>query len=452
MSQKEPPPRPALSNEQLLQIIDSLGAYVYLKDTDYRYTYVNQLVADLFQLPPEKIIGENDDAFFDPETGRKDIKKNDTLVIEQGRTIEAEEVNYDADSDINRTYLAVKKPLLDPQGNVTGLLGISTDITTYKEIERHIRMSEQKLNTVLDNVEAHIYIRDLDSNFLYVNKLTADLFGKPYDEIVGQPIEEVIGEEAADEFRRLDHELYDSQAKVEGIETFERPEGTRYYWTIKAPLYDDDGNINSLIGISTDFTKQKKLEVQLEKTNAQLEEKIQQITHLQTSLWEQATRDPLTQLHNRRYFNEYARKEISKIKRNKSSMALLMIDADFFKKINDSLGHEMGDNALIHLADILINNCRDSDIVCRFGGEEFLVMMPGATIETAKSRAEHIRQSYEKTSNKVLAGQVSTVSVGIALWNSSMTTLEDFVKASDDALYTAKKNGRNRIEIAAISE
>ena len=313
-------------------------------------------------------------------------------------------------------------------------------------------LSQPQLQHILDNVGAHIYIRDLESNFLYVNKLTADLFGKSYAEIVGHPLEEVIGLEAATEFRRLDNQLFVSQQKVEGIETFQGDTETTYYWTVKVPLHDDQGKVQSFIGISSDITAQKKLEVELAESNAKLEEKIQEITHLQATLWEQATRDPLTQLYNRRYFNEYARKEVSKIKRNHEPMALLMVDADHFKKINDNLGHDKGDQALIHLADILVNNCRNSDIVCRFGGEEFLVMMPGAALASATERAEVIRQTYQNTSAQVLSGEEFTLSVGIALWASNMTTLEDLTKAADQALYAAKKNGRNRVEVAASSD
>lgn len=442
-----------LSTEQLLQILNSLGAYVYLKDKNFRYTYVNQLVAELFHRPIEDIIGLDDEDLFGQETAENLVRNADSQVINEGKELEAEEVNYIPEQDSYRTYLSVKKPLLGPQGSVDGLIGISTDITRYKEIERKIRLSEQKLNTVLDNVGAHIYIRDLDSNFLYVNKLTADLFGKQYDEIVGQPLEQVIGEQAAEEFRQLDNELFASKDKVEGVETFSGDDGELfYYWTVKVPLYDDEGNITSFIGISSDITAQKKLEVELAESNARLEEKIQEITHLQTTLWEQATRDPLTQLYNRRYFNDYARKEISRIKRSHQPMALIMIDADHFKKVNDNLGHDMGDQALIHLADIMISHCRESDIVCRFGGEEFLIMMPGVNVDSAITRAEEIRQAYQSSSPKILAGTESTISAGIALWSSRMTTLEDLTKAADQALYSAKKNGRNRVEVATNSD
>lgn len=290
------------------------------------------------------------------------------------------------------------------------------------------------------------------SLFVLAARLTADLFGKNYSEIVGQPLETVIGIDAAEEFRKLDNQLYGSGQTVEGVETFQGESETSYYWTVKVPLYDEQGNITSLVGISSDITEQKKLEVELAQSNAKLEEKIQEITHLQATLWEQATRAPLTQLYNRRYFNEYARKEVSKIKRNHEPMALLMIDADHFKKINDNLGHDKGDQALIHLADILINHCRNSDIVCRFGGEEFLIMMPGADLACASQRAEVIRQTYQETSAQVLAGTQSTLSVGIALWANNMTTLEDLTKTADEALYAAKKNGRNRVEVATNSD
>ena len=177
-----------------------------------------------------------------------------------------------------------------------------------------------------------------------------------------------------------------------------------------------------------------------------MKKKIEEITKLQESLWEQATQDPLTQLFNRRYFNENSNKEIQKSERSKKPLALLLLDADYFKSVNDQFGHDIGDQVLIKLAKIMIGECRRTDIVCRYGGEEFVILLPDANEKIAFNRAEKIRLRYQKEVSEFLKTP-STISIGIAMWDKNLETLEEFTKAADKAMYQAKENGRNQVVI-----
>ncbi len=198
--------------------------------------------------------------------------------------------------------------------------------------------------------------------------------------------------------------------------------------------------------MSTDITKQVMLEKQFEKANKELKNRIEEITKLQATLWEQATQDPLTQLFNRRYFNDISEKEILKSQRNKQPLALLLIDADYFKKVNDNFGHDVGDQVLIRLAKIMLDECRRSDLVCRFGGEEFVILMPEVNLATATKRAEKIRQRYQTELSEFLSTP-TTLSVGIAMWDTLLKNLDGFTKAADLAMYQAKENGRNQVVV-----
>jgi len=427
-----------LPSHHLVNILDSLGAYVYCKDLNYRYTYVNEMVGKLFGKDSRSLIGTSDSEQFD-NSSVKIIRNNiDSLVIKNKQSIEKEEVLFIPNLNEVRTFLSVKKPLIGNNNKVVGLFGISTDITHYKAIE-------QKLNTILDNVSAYIYIRDTKHRFSYANKMAQNLFQLSMKEIDGKTPIDLLGEVNGKEFQRLDLELFKTKKTVEGIEQFITEGKTYYYWTVKAPLFDDEGNIVSLIGMSTDITEQKTLEVELERTNTQLNTKIEEITKLQATLWEQATQDPLTNLFNRRYFNEISHKEILKSSRNGNPLALLLLDADYFKRINDKFGHEVGDKVLIKLAQIMIEQCRRSDIVCRFGGEEFVILMPAATQITAIERAEKIRLCYQEEITKLLKGHTATLSIGIAMWNKELLDLEGLTKAADQAMYQAKNSGRNQV-------
>jgi diguanylate cyclase (GGDEF)-like protein/PAS domain S-box-containing protein len=435
-----------MPSRHLIGILDNLGAYVYCKDSHYNYSYANQLVCDLFSRTREEIIGHPDSDFFDTETSEYIRNVSDSIVIEQGTDIEQEEVNFVSNENSYRTFLSVKKPLIGDNNKIVGLFGISTDISEYKAIEKKIRLSELKLNMVLDNVAAYIYIRDEKHCFTYINRMTENLFQRPFSEIKGKTPVDLLGDINGTEFERLDIDLYTTKEVVEGIEKFIADDDIFYYWTVKAPLFDDDGDVNGLIGMSIDITKQKKLEHQLELSNGLLKSKIDEITLLQSTLWEQATQDPLTQLFNRRYFNEVANKEIIKAKRNKQSMALLLLDVDYFKKINDKFGHSIGDKVLINFSQIMLDQCRRSDIVCRFGGEEFVILMPEVSREVAIQRAEKVRKCYQEEITKLL-NYPATISIGIAMWHKDLDDLEGLTKAADQAMYQAKHNGRNQVVI-----
>ena len=433
-----------MPSSHLINILDSLGAYVYCKDTNYNFTYGNKMVGDLFGIDHKTIKGTARD--YLAESSADNVHQNiDSLVLNNRQEIEIEENVYIENIDENRTFLSVKKPLFGKRNEVVGLFGISTDITSYKAIEKKIRLSEQKLNTILDNVAAYIYIKDLDLKFTYVNKMTINLLDRKEEDIIGKSTDELLGREASKEFRLLDQKLLDKKEVVSGIEKLTTDNGDLFYWTVKAPLYDEDHNFSGLIGMSTDISEQKQLEQKLEKTNIELQYKIDEITKLQANLWEQATQDPLTQLYNRRYFNEIAQKELSKSERKENPLSLLLIDADYFKQINDLFGHAIGDKVLIKLAQIMLDQCRRSDIVCRFGGEEFVILMPDINQQVALDRANKIRTVFHDEVTNMLEGHDSSISIGLAMWNKSLIDLEGLTKAADQAMYQAKHSGRNRV-------
>ncbi|NLK62245.1 MAG: sensor domain-containing diguanylate cyclase [Fusobacteria bacterium] len=156
--------------------------------------------------------------------------------------------------------------------------------------------------------------------------------------------------------------------------------------------------------------------------------------------------DPLTQAYNRRYMMRRLTEEMERAKREKKIMGLLALDIDFFKKLNDSYGHQAGDYVLQQVTDIIKKSVRVIDIVCRYGGEEFFVILPSTTKEGCIITAERIRKSIE--SNKMLFGDSVvgvTVSIGISLFPVGGDTIEQMIKSADMALYQAKERGRNRV-------
>lgn len=164
-------------------------------------------------------------------------------------------------------------------------------------------------------------------------------------------------------------------------------------------------------------------------------------------LYRMGVMDPVTNVYNKRYFTERLNQELSLAKRNKIELSLLMLDIDFFKKVNDTHGHQAGDFVLGKLSEILSIMTRNEDIVARYGGEEFAAILPGTSEEGAVICAERIRDKTAKTSLMFEGKEINiTVSIGVATLsdNYSFKTNEEFIEAADKCLYYSKKNGRNR--------
>ncbi|MEX2519019.1 MAG: diguanylate cyclase [Paracoccaceae bacterium] len=166
-------------------------------------------------------------------------------------------------------------------------------------------------------------------------------------------------------------------------------------------------------------------------------------------LREQSTRDPLTGLYNRRFFLDYARRELTRCAAQSKPAALISLDVDHFKAFNDNHGHEAGDSVLKALAGVLQAMFRQADVSCRLGGEEFVVMLPGCGAERAMERAEQLRQAIEAMQLRHRSEVLNvTVSAGLAVLTEASESLQELLHRADEALYSAKASGRNRVMAA----
>ncbi|MFN2236129.1 MAG: diguanylate cyclase [Anaerolineales bacterium] len=192
-------------------------------------------------------------------------------------------------------------------------------------------------------------------------------------------------------------------------------------------------------GVITDTTERNQVERALRDANALLENRVAEIEQLQEKLREQAIRDYLTGLFNRRYLDETIEREIARAKRDRSQLSVVMIDIDHFKSINDTYGHEAGDIVLIELGSLLMKNSRASDIACRHGGDEFVIVMPNASPDDALKRADEWRKIFEQkrfTSNE--RRFATTLSMGIASYPLHASSPKGLFQAADQALYQSK--------------
>lgn len=191
---------------------------------------------------------------------------------------------------------------------------------------------------------------------------------------------------------------------------------------------------------------------QLQLDEQALQKQLDEINTLQQQLSDQANRDALTGLYNRRYLDSTLERELARCQREGLPLSLMLIDLDHFKRINDTYGHQAGDEVLKQLADMLNAQARSADVVCRFGGEEFLLLLPNMPQAVALARAEQWRSAFAATT--IAFGEFriqGTLSIGLSCYPGHGTSPQALIRSADRALYRAKTEGRNRVVVADAS-
>jgi diguanylate cyclase (GGDEF)-like protein len=202
-----------------------------------------------------------------------------------------------------------------------------------------------------------------------------------------------------------------------------------------------------MVLVLRDINELRLSEMELREANAQLTAQLATIQTLQDGLREQALRDSLTGLYNRRYLEETVGRELARAQRNHEPLTILMIDLDHFKNLNDEFGHAAGDQVLRWFGDLIRTKLRPGDIACRYGGEEFMLMMPSAPLAGGIARGDEIRSAFThlvSTASNNRYGPV-TLSVGVATFPDDARTASELRRKADAALYVAKRTGRDRV-------
>jgi diguanylate cyclase (GGDEF)-like protein/PAS domain S-box-containing protein len=235
--------------------------------------------------------------------------------------------------------------------------------------------------------------------------------------------------------------------EVETRTELRAPSNPSHYLDLRVtPLYDNQRQLNGRLMVFRDITDRKQVEKTLRYVNNRLQSQLIEIGILQSKIREQAIRDPLTNLFNRRYLEETLDRELARAAREEYPVCIIMMDLDHFKKVNDTYGHEAGDHVLKALADILSEQSRRGDFACRFGGEEFVIVMPNINLNSAYERAEDLRESLNSLSVPYGPHNLTiTISMGIACYPINGETREAILRAADRAMYAVKDAGRDHI-------
>jgi diguanylate cyclase (GGDEF)-like protein len=240
-----------------------------------------------------------------------------------------------------------------------------------------------------------------------------------------------------------------SASATEDGDEFVLESGTAHIGFEVLPLKDAAGVHQGDLVVIRDITAQIEAEKALTRANEELRVRVADIESLHAELSEQAIRDPLTGLLNRRYLPEMLSSELGRAAREGYPVSFIMLDIDGFKRINDIHGHATGDLILRVLGSQLLSQIRAGDIACRYGGDEFLLVLTNTPLDAATRRAERWRTAFEE-SGEVFMGLDDGVSmsVGVATYPTHGESVEQVFAAADAAMYAAKAAGRNRVTIS----
>lgn len=413
-------------------LLRNLGDAMLVLDMQNRIVDVNREAVNIFGVETAALIGRDLTAVV-PST-RSFLEQPPEREVKDEFSTGAENVRH---------FDVLLSPVWDNAGKLIGRLIVARDITERKQNELRLL----QLTQAVEQSPVSVVITDPDGHITYVNPKFLSLTGFTFEEVRGKTPRVIKSDRMAPEIYVELWKTIKSGRAWRG-ELLNRKKNGELYWEFEviAPVLDHDGKIINFIAIKEDVTARKEAEEKLLRVKEQLEEKLGEIEALQSTLREQAIRDSLTGLHNRHFLNEALGRELARAKRGGYPICFILMDIDLFKQINDTYGHAAGDLAIRYFAGILQEFTRAGDISCRYGGEEFLIVLPNTDIESAAQIAERLRSSVEGAKIPVEGFELQiTISCGVSEYPAHGETQAAFLAAADKALYAAKNGGRNKV-------
>ena len=474
------------SETRFRDIADNGAEWVWEVDREGKLTYSSAVVEQLWGYKPEEVLGKHFFDFFLPEE-RQDLKDK-TFALLNAKLPFRDFINGYLHKNGTIVWLSTSGvPVLDEQGNLLGYRGANIDITARRQAQEALEHANIQLNALVQEADKRNTTMALlnnmsdmlqtcqtseeafaaisyfvpqffptDAGALYLLRHSKNLLSSVTTWGPSPPIEEMFPPDDCWAIRcgRV-HRVDDPASALlcKHIPMTGLPTG---YLCVPLMAQGDSLGILHIrfLSCAIQGREAEELETKQRLAVAIAENLALALANLKLreTLKNQAIRDPLTGLYNRRYLEETMDRELHRSRRLKAPLGVVMMDLDHFKDFNDSLGHGAGDALLRALAHTITAGIRTEDIACRYGGEEFLLIMPGASLETTRERAENVRQGVKalqvKYQNRLLKSP--TISLGVAIFPDHGVTADEVIAAADAALYRAKQAGRDRVEISTL--
>ncbi|MBU8907702.1 PAS domain S-box protein [Desertibacillus haloalkaliphilus] len=409
------------TKEKLQALFNHTEEGIDIIDEEGNVIGVNPAYEKMFGYKEEEIVGKPVFLLSEDKSYAKELLEK----VKRGELVKGEEVkSRTKDGSIIYVNLTLS-PIHNEHGEVEMISSLCRDITQQKQAEKTLKESEERYRLIAENTDDMIKVIDPNGVVQYASPSHGRMLGYEPDHFVGKSYLYTIHPDdlAVVEAKvKLAKKKTDEPTLVEFRRLHKNSEVT-WIEAVMTPVFDEKDELEKLIIVSRDISERKK--------QAELLEYL-------------AFHDPLTGLVNRRMFTEVIQQQLALIQRNDQSLAVMYMDIDKFKGINDTLGHEIGDELLKQFSNRLKENVRESDVLCRVGGDEFLILINNVLSKKEVCViAERIHQSLQ-TPYKIRGETIkATSSIGIAMYPSAGESYKDLIRHADEALYKAKITRNN---------
>ena len=411
------------SERRIRTITDNLPALVAHIDRDQRYTFVNAHLGRYLGKPAEEVVGRTLAEVREPMLDQI-LPHVDAALAGRIASFEVSAAALGRDYHVHTYFI----PDVGVDGEVNGFYAMTLDITARKQAELQRAESEERLRGITDNLPALIVEFDPAWRIRFCNGASRTWLGLDPLAMVDRPAAETLLETRFSAHESHLHRAFSGE-KVSFEETAQLLVGRRHLQTTYLPHYDGVGQVAGVYGMTSDITELKEIQRRLDA---------------------QARIDPLTGLANRRQFEERVAEAMARTLRTRVPMAVVLLDVDRFKAINDSLGHPGGDAVLKEFAERLGSVVRKTDLVARFAGDEFVVVLENlASEDEAGAIAAKMVAAVRPPFTVDGAPWTVTTSAGFATFEGGDQTVAELLSRADGALYAAKSGGRDRVAAAA---
>ncbi len=411
------PSRPGPAGMPMVDaLLEAAPVPLFVKDADGQYIAVNDAFARLTGISRADMLRRTTFALTGPDMAREHVGQ-DRAVMEREGSVQYEAPVRTAEGAMRMVNLT-KAAFRDQAGNAMGIVGAIHELT-------ETRPNEERLEAILEQSPIGVSVsRRDDGRIIFVNTRFAELIGLPREKLIGSRARDYY----LDSHQRLRVlERLRGGGGVTNMEVqFKRADGSPF-WTLFTVNQAVIQGVPVNLAWIYDYTERRSME---------------------EALRDMASRDPLTGIYNRRSFMELARSQLARAHRFHEPLSVFVLDVDHFKRINDTFGHATGDDALRMVAAGCQAILREYDLLGRLGGEEFVVVLPGATADESRVVAERVRRHLARMPIEAPDGTFRlTASIGIAGLEGATDTLERAIHRADLALYRAKHLGRNRVAV-----
>ncbi len=462
------------SEARFRAIFDSAAAGIALAGPDGGIVQVNRKFQDMLGYEPAEVMGRKPEDFAYPEDREASAENTRQALAAMPEGYRIEKRYRRKDGSAIWVDLSVS-PILDVEGRVTALMSVILDITESYQVRTALAETLAEMDSILENSLVGILVMRRRT-VLRANTRLADMLGFSPEEILGKNARLFhVSDRHYDEFGQVYLSRL-NRTQFTNIEyPFRRKDGREIWCRVAGKAIDPADMDRGVVWCLEDITEEKKAQQalrqyakdlfrtkqqveesarrlasmiqELDDKNARLEEEVAERRRVEEALRdserryrELSLRDELTGLFNIRHFFEQAEAELRRTNRYGHPLSLLFIDLDNFKKFNDTHGHLAGDKVLAGLGEVLASSIRDTDLAFRYGGEEFVVLLPETAGPEALRQAERVREAFARRTAE--AGAAQTLSMGVAQYVQG-ESLRDFIHRADQAMYKAKHLGKD---------